>query len=59
MTQDARIRRTQFIDRTTDVRTFLFANPEKMLTVADKYCGDHCGVIVMVYKHFDETVKNI
>ena len=53
MAQDAKIRRAQYIDRTTDVRTmFHFANPEQMLAAADKYCGDHYGV--MLYNLYDE-----
>ena len=53
MAQDAKIRRAQYIDRTTDVRTmFHFASPEQMLAAADKYCGDHYGV--MLYNLYDE-----
>ena len=53
MARDAKIRRAQYIDRTTDVRTmFHFANPEQMLAAADKYCGDHYGV--MLYNLYDD-----
>ena len=56
MTQDARIRRAQFIDRTTNIRdTFHFADRAQMLAAVDKYAGDHYGV--MLYDLFDESAE--
>ena len=54
MNQDAKIRRAQYIDRTTDIRNmFHFANPSQMLAAVDKYVGDHYGV--MLYNLYDES----
>ena len=54
MNQDAKIRRAQYTDRTTDIQNmFHFANPAQMLAAADKYVGDHYGV--MLYNLYDES----
>ena len=54
MTHDARIRRAEYIDRTTDIRnTFNFADPVQVLSAVDKYCGDHYGT--MLYNLYDDT----
>ena len=54
MTHDAKIRRAQYIDKTTDIRNiFHFADPVQKLAAVDKYCGDHYGV--MLYDLYDDT----
>ena len=56
MNQDAKIRRAQYIDRTTDIRdTFHFAEPVQKLAAVDKYCGDHYGVVL--YNLYDEPAE--
>ena len=54
MVHDAKIRRAQFIDKSTDIREmFHFAKPEQKLAAVVKYCGDHYGV--MLYNFSDEA----
>ena len=54
MVHDAKIRRAQYIDKTTDVRQmFHFAAPEQLLSAVIKYCGDHYGT--MLYNLYDEA----
>ena len=56
MSQDARIRRAQYIDRTTDIRdTFRFADPKQMLAAVDKYAGDHYGL--MLHNLYEESTE--
>ena len=56
MTQDARIRRAQYIDKTTDIRdTFHFADPVQMLAAVDKYAGDHYGL--MLHNLFEDSTE--
>ena len=56
MKQDARIRRAQYIDRTTDIRdTFNFADPAQMLAAVEKYAGDHYGV--MLFNLYEESTE--
>ena len=54
MKQDAKIRRAQYIDRTTDIRDmFHFAKADQMLAAVDKYAGDHYGL--MLHNLYDES----
>ena len=49
MTHDAKIRRAQYINKTTDIRNiFHFADPLEMLAAVDidKYSGDHYGLML-------------
>ena len=46
MDQDCRIKRAQYIDRSTDIRdTFSFADPGQVLSAIEIYCGDHYGAM--------------
>ena len=46
MDQDSKIKRAQYIDRSTDVREmFGFANPAQVLSAIETYCGDHYGAM--------------
>ena len=44
MNLDSKIKRANFIDKTTEIRgTFSFADPVQVLDAINKYCGDHYG----------------
>ena len=54
MDQDCRIKRAQYIDRSTDIReTFSFADPGQVLSAVETYCGDHYGA--MTWNLFSES----
>ena len=47
MIQDCKVKRAQYIDKTVYIRnTFSFGNPTQVLTVIDKYTGDHYGAML-------------
>ena len=44
---DMKVRRAQYIDRTTDIRdSFEFAHPEQKLKAINVYCGDNYGTMI-------------
>ena len=47
MDHDIKIRRCNYIDKTTEIRnTFSFAHPKQVLNAVTKNCGDHYGVLL-------------
>ena len=47
MDKDARCKRAQFIDRTSDIReTFSFAHPEQVIKAGQVYCSDVYGFML-------------
>ena len=57
MAHDVKIRRINYIDKTTDIRTtFSFAHPEQIISAIDKHVGDHYGLLLSDLFQ-DETEK--